>query len=495
MNRYLSLNRPLGYVIYLLTLMLIIPLWGCGSDSGTARREPIVIGAIDLRPHSYTENGKIIGVDVDVSTQAASSAGVDYTLEIGVNATELYNKTKAGPNRAIIGINYAEARKNDFKWVGPVSKSGFVIFTKKNSELGVGQDAAKNIPSIAVVSGWLETITLENQGFKNLRYFDTYEQAFTAFVNGDVKAIASDLMQFGYTIRGKYSITNDFDVCFSYKSAYYYIAFSKDVADSVISSMQSSLDELTRSGKTYEMLKKYFPTVPRYMSPDILQLLSEYAPPRNYYTGSVNNYQVAGSSVEIVNEIQKMLGGYASSISMTSWVDGYATVQELPNSALFTTARTPERENLFQWVGPIATMTPRFYTLKTSNINANTLEKTKVLKVGTPTQWYTYDYLKNSGFANIVTTYYPADSFKQLLNGVTDAIYIDAESIDWLCKETGVSRATLVQQPVETPQRQGYIAFSLNTPRKIIDDWQKALDAIKATGIFDRILLGWSGAV
>jgi len=495
MNSHLSVKRAPSSVIYLLILLLSTTIWGCSGDPGVIRTAPIVIGAIELRPHSYTENGKIIGMDVDVSTQVASSAGVDYTLEMGVNSTDLYNKTKAGPNRAIIGINYAESRKNDFKWVGPVSKSGFVVFTKKNSGLGVGQDAAKIIPSIAVVSGWLETITLENQGFKNLRYFDTYDQAFTAFVNGDVKGIASDLMQFGYTIRGKYSITTDFDVCFSYKTAFYYIAFSKDVSDSVVSSMQSSLDELTRSGKVYEVLKKYFPNVPRYMSPDTLQLLSEYSPPRNYYTGSINNYQVAGSSVDIVNEIQKKLGGYASSISMTSWVDGYATIQELPNSALFTTARTPEREKLFQWVGPIASMTPRFYTLKAANIIADTLEKAKALKVSTPTQWYTYDYLKNSGFANIVTTYYPTDSFKQLLKGESDAIYIDAESIDWLCKETATPRDTIAQLSVETPTRQGYIAFSLNTPQKTVNDWQKALDAIKADGTFDRILLGWGSGI
>lgn len=476
-------------------LLLSISLWGCSGDSG-GTSTPLVIAGIEMLPHSYRENGKIVGLDVDVSAQVAGNAGVDYRLEIeDISFTELYNKTKAGPNRAIIGINYAESRKNDFKWVGPISKSEFHIFTKKGSGFGLGQAAAKNIPSIAAVPGWLETTTLENQGFTNLTYFDTYEQAFAAFINGDVKAIATDLMQLAYTIRGKYSITATFDTIYSYKSAFYYIAISKDVDDRVISSMQSSLDDLVKNGRVYEILKKYFPTAPKFMSPDTLQLFSEYSPPVNYYTGPLNNYQVAGSSVEIVNEIQKRLGGYASNIFMTSWFDGYATVQELPNSALFTTARTPERENLFQWVGPIATMTPGFFTLTAAHITADTLEKAKALKVTTPTQWYTHDYLKSNGFGTILTSFYPADSFAQLLKGEADAIYIDAEAIDWLCKESGITRDTLSKLPVETPQRQGYIAFSLNTPKTTVDQWQKALDAIKVEGLFDIILLGWDSTL
>ncbi len=497
MDRYLTEKQILKTIVCLITLLSAVFLSGCGGDSASnsgVKSTPLVIAGIDMHPHIYKENGKIVGLDVDVASQVASDAGVDYRVEMeNISFTDLYNKTKAGPNRAIIGINYAESRKNDFKWVGPISKSEFIVFAKKGSGFGFGQAAAKNIPTIAAVPGWLETTTLEKQGFANLKYFTTYDEAFAAFINGDVNAIATDLMQLAYTVRGKYSISATFDIIYSYKSAFYYIAISKDVDDKTISSMQNSLDELVKNGAVYETLKKYFPTAPKFMSPDILQLFSEYSPPLNYYTGPLNNYQVAGSSVEIVNEIQKRLGGYASTISMTSWTDGYSTVQELPNSALFTTARTPERENLFQWAGPVATMSPAFYTLKAKNINADTLEKAKALKVATPTQWYTHDYLKTNEFTNILTSFFPADSFAQLLKGEADAIYIDAEAIDWLCKESSTSRDTLSRLPIATPQRQGYIAFSLNTPKSTVDKWQTALDAMKVEGAFDVILLGWDG--
>jgi polar amino acid transport system substrate-binding protein len=144
-------------------------------------------------------------------------------------------------------------------------------------------------------------------------------------------------------------------------------------------------------------------------------------------------------------------------------------------------------------VGPVATLTPRFYTLDNANITATTLNEAKALRISTPDQWFTYYYLVDNGFGNIVGNAYTAvDSFQQLLDGTSDALFMDAESIDWLCNETGTPRDSILQLPInDPPQQQGYIAFSLNTPQETVARWQAALDAMKADGTFDRIFLGW----
>ncbi len=41
-------------------------------------------------------------------------------------------------------------------------------------------------------------------------------------------------------------------------------------------------------------------------------------------------------------------------IEMLPWARGYKRVLSEPNTCLFSTTRTEERENLFKWVGPIA---------------------------------------------------------------------------------------------------------------------------------------------
>jgi polar amino acid transport system substrate-binding protein len=492
MNCNPLLIRVARPILCFLTLLFGIALGGCNDSGG---KDPLVISGINMLPRFYQSGGKITGLDVEIATLATRNAGVEYRLVMEGSATDAYNKTKAGPNRALLGINYSEARKDDFKWVGPISKSGFYVFAKKSAGFGssIGLEACKRIESIAVVGdGWLETITLENLGFDNLHYYPTYEEAFAAFDRGDVEAMASDMLQMGVAILGKYEVA-DIDFCMCYKTAFYYMAFSKDVDDRVIHSIQGSLDTLTSSGRTFEILKTYAPDAIPQMNPGLLQLFMEKAPPFNFRTGPLLQYQPAGSSVDIVNTIQIRLGGYVSSISSINWFDGYANVLELPNSALFTTARTAERENLFQWVGPIATLTPRFYTLDNANITATTLNEAKALRISTPDQWFTYYYLVDNGFGDIVGNAYTAlDSFQQLLDGTSDALFMDAESIDWLCNETGTPRDSIFQLPInDPPQQQGYIAFSLNTPQQTVAQWQAALDAMKADGTFNRIFLGW----
>lgn len=501
MNHYLFVSRVTRPVIYLFTLLLSIAQCGCSGDSGNSNTKiktvPLVIAGTDQQPYIYQDGGKIVGWDAEIATLAASNAGVEYSLVMENNFTDAYNKTKAGPNRALIGISYSKERKDDFKWVGPTTKTLFYIFAKKSYGYGtaIGLEACKKIKSIAVVGdGWFETITLENLGFKNLRYYPTYAEAFAAFDRGDVEAISSEMALMSVTAKaqGKYTLS-DVDLCMCYKYAFSYIAFSKDVDDRVINSIQSSLNTLITSGKAYEIFKGNSTNVIPSMSPGLLQLFTESAPPFNYVTGPPLKFQPAGSSVDIVNAIQVRLGGYISPISVTSWFNAYANVLELPNSALFTTARTAERENLFQWVGPIATMTPRFYTLKTRNITAATLNDAKTLRVSTPDLWYTYDYLVSNGFGKIVGNSNTAvDAFNKLLDGTADALLMESEAIDWLCQETGTPRDSIFQLPITDPQQEvGYIAFSLNTPQQTVAQWQAALDAIKTEGAFDRILLGW----
>ena len=491
MNCNPTVERTARPFIYFLTLLLSTGLWGCSSNS----TQPIVIVGTEQQPHIYQDGGKIVGMDADIATLAASNAGLNYSLAMESSFRDAYDKTKAGPNRALVGINYSKERKDDFKWAGPTSKSGFYIFAKKSTGIGssIGLELCKNIESIAVVNdGWLETISLEDLGFANLRYYPSYKEAFAAFDHGDVKAMASEMLQMGYAIVGKYAVT-DIDFCMCYKTAFSYMALSKDVDDSVANSIQSRLDVLIASGKTYEILQTYVPEAIPQISPGLLQLFMEVMPPYNFHTGPLLQYQPAGSSVDIVNTIQVRLGGYVSSISSMNWFDAYANVLELPSSALITTARTAERENLFQWVGPIATMTPRFYALKANNIAAATLNDAKALRVSTPDHWYTYDYLVSNGFGKIVgNAYTAADSFKQLLNGTADALLMETEAIDWLCNETGTPRDTIFQLPiVDPPQQNGHIAFSLNTPQETVAQWQKALNAMKDDGTFGRILLSW----
>ncbi|EAT17114.1 transporter substrate-binding domain-containing protein [Desulfuromonas acetoxidans] len=475
-----------------LLLLLSAFLWGC-SDSSHHTSTPITISVVEMSPNSFTQNGEIVGIDVDTATAAMDEAGVDYVVEMEQSSTVAYDNTLNGSNRALLGIGYSAERQDLFKWVGPTSSSGYYVFAKKDSGLGstLGLDGTKALDSIAVVTGWLETTSLEDLGFDNLVYYATYDEAVGALLDGDVQALASDGKQLAYKVQGQFSFSDDFDVCFGYKSAFYYIAFSKDVSDEVVAAVQASLDDLIKTNETLAILQRYFPDANETMLPDVLQLFTEVAPPFNYYSGSIVDPDIQGSSVEIVDAIQSR-NDYAANVKITGWIDAYATVQYLPNSALFTTARTAEREGLFQWVGPIATLRGSFYTLRDSGITITTLEEAKALgSVATPSNWYTHDYLLANGFDNIVaTSFSPLDAFNQLLSGEVDALFMYDEGINWLCDTTSTPTEDIVKQFEETYD-EGYVAFSLTTPTSTVEQWQQNLDAMKQDGTFEGIWQSW----
>lgn len=278
-----------------------------------------------------------------------------------------------------------------------------------------------------------------------------------------------------------------------YRTVYYYVAFSKDVSDAVVEKVQNAIESLIENQTTASIMHKYFPKMPAEYIPGTIQLFTEVAPPYNFGTGHDTTRQVTGSAVEMVNEIQAR-SGYVNKINLSTWTDAYTPPQYLPNSAVFTTARTPERESMFQWVGPLCSFRTFYYTLASSGISIETLEQAKALKsIATPVGWYTHDFLIKNGFNNIVATAVTSqDAFMQLFSGEVDALLLAEEHVKWLSLENGVLPGVMTRQ-MEALNFDGYIAFSLNTPVKLVHQWQSNLDAMKADGTFENIRKKWFG--
>lgn len=79
-----------------------------------------------------------------------------------------------------------------------------------------------------------------------------------------------------------------------------------------------------------------------------MTLITEDAAPFNY----TEDGKLTGVTTGVVREIARRLG-IDCDIEVLAWTRGYQRLRSEPNVALFTTVRTPEREALFHWVGPL----------------------------------------------------------------------------------------------------------------------------------------------
>jgi polar amino acid transport system substrate-binding protein len=463
---------------------------GCKKD--TLKDYTIDVSCIEFTPNCFIEDGHIIGYDVDIAVQAIQDAGAQVDVKLSDSWDEFFNATLKGPRRALLTVGYSAARKNLFKWAGPTSQGIYYIFAKKKSGIGAlsSIDAAKTIASIGVVKNWLETTTLEGYGFKNLVYYNTYDEALAAFKSDQVKAIGSDIFHLTKKLPAGY-YDQEVEAVTRYHTAFYYIAFSRDVDDAIVEKCQNAINAMIESRKTLAIMQKYLPTITPQYVPGTIQIFTEVAPPYNYSTGSGATFKVEGSSTEIVNEIQRR-NGFTNNIGITTWSDQYAIAQYLPNTAIYSTARTPEREWLFKWVGPISSLRTCFYTLTSSGIKIETVAQAKALtSIGTVKGWYTHEYLKNNNFQNaVVTALTPVEAFNQLINGQVQALLIADSRVKWMADNAGIASSAITEH-IEVINYKGCIAFSLNTPAAIIQQWQNNLDAMRADGTLKTIWDKW----
>ena len=86
-------------------------------------------------------------------------------------------------------------------------------------------------------------------------------------------------------------------------------------------------------------------------------------PPYNYTDG---NNVVSGFSSEIILELVKRTKLTMSNNRMQSvnWARAYKLLQENADAALFSMTRSEKREDIFKWLGPIASRTIWFWKLK-----------------------------------------------------------------------------------------------------------------------------------
>ena len=144
-------------------------------------------------------------------------------------------------------------------------------------------------------------------------------------------------------------------------------------------------------------------------------------------------------AVEIVTEILHRLGERAD-IEIVPWARGYSLALDRPNVVLFSTTRLPQREKLFKWVGPLYTQRWGFYAKNGSNLSISSLEDgKKVGSIGTYLNDAKEQFLKDKGFANLVTTNKNTSNIRHLINGDIDLWVSSDFNMPYLAQQAGVS--------------------------------------------------------
>lgn len=217
-----------------------------------------------------------------------------------------------------------------------------------------------------------------------------------------------------------------------------------------------------------------------------LTILTEEYPPISF----ARDGMLTGMAVDVVREIQRRVGNQ-DDIQLQPWLRAYRSLQEQPDTVLFTVARTAEREKQFKWVGPIAPINGGIYAVRSHWTGPNNLDEARKAKsILVVRGWFTQQQLEYMGFTNLYPVNDPPQMAKMMRNGRAPLMATDTATaaLQWL--QAGGKPDELLLVEVFS-HNSSYIAFNRATPDTVVQAWQAALDAMKKDGSYSEIFSRW----
>jgi polar amino acid transport system substrate-binding protein len=218
-----------------------------------------------------------------------------------------------------------------------------------------------------------------------------------------------------------------------------------------------------------------------------LNILTEDYPPLNFRV----NGDITGQATEVVRELIRRTGTDAE-IIMTGWQEAYQAALDQADTALFSVAMTPERKDLFQWVGPVTVLDTNLYAPTGLDTNIASLDDArKIDSIATVSGYYSEDLLKNEeGFTNLRSYPDEASALRALLDGEVQLLASNNTVIPAVLENLGLSTDE-IESAFTISTDMSYIAFSKDTSPLLVAKWQEKLDEIKDQGIFAEIYSRW----
>ncbi len=224
-----------------------------------------------------------------------------------------------------------------------------------------------------------------------------------------------------------------------------------------------------------------------------LTYLTEQFPPYNY----LEDGKLQGISVDLLEMAWERMDAdlNRSAIQIFPWKEGYQEALDKNNAVLFSTARLPQREQLFKWAGPIGPIRNVLLVKKDRNISIAAQEDLKKYKIAAISDDSAVQMLLDSGLTkdDLVLEKSSRPIIDMLQNGSIDAWAYGDVAGNWLIDKAGANPNDF-RAAYELGQTDYYYAFNRRVPDFTVQSFQEAIDYIKTNkdgkdvSDYDRIL-------
>ena len=224
---------------------ILVLLAGC---AGTSNAPSLQLVTEDYPPITFMKDGKVTGFATEVVQEILKRLNQPDNIKM-MAWDDAYNLALKEKNVLLFSTTRTEQRETLFKWVGPIGSYNDILYAKSGSGIVINNlEDAKKVGKIGVVDGWFSKEFLTGLDFKNLESTKLPAENAKKLVEGKVDLCAFTdttapeiLKEAGYSM-------DQIAPAYVIKTYEFYIAFSKDTSDAIVSEWRRSFEEMKTDG-------------------------------------------------------------------------------------------------------------------------------------------------------------------------------------------------------------------------------------------------------
>jgi polar amino acid transport system substrate-binding protein len=456
--------------------LLVVLMIGAGCTTvKTETKDNLTFYTEQYPPYNYLENGTPTGIMVDMLNSTMQEMGkgpVDIRVACWTSA---YQTVLTTPNTVLFATSRTSDREQLFKWAGPVLTEKAVVFSYRERPVAVNStDDLKRyrIGTVADDAAIGKLLTLGVPDGQIVVAADPLTM-IKQVQNG-----TTDLFAYGegaghFWIGQAGTRPGLFTTVATIGEEPVYYAFNRNTSDQTVQAFQQALNKTTQKDLN-RVLATYLPE--RGLAQ--LTYLAEEARPYNYEA----NGTVQGISVDLLNATLSRLDvpANATSVRIVPWTEGYASAQNNSSTVLFSTSRTPDRENLFLWAGPIGRNDYVLFADRTRNLSITNDTDLARYRIGAVTDDIAVQYLAAHGVPKdrLVLDANATSGIKRLASGEID-LFAYAVQPGHIVLNRTVTNPEQFQEVYTIGGSDFYYAFNRNVSPLLVSAFQHGLDDVK----------------
>lgn len=250
------------------------------DSSGTSRYDRIIgkyvpsIGLADLQylteewaPFNYEENGNATGISVDILGAVFSNMGVNRT-RADVRIVPLAEGFRAAQDSGTVLFSIVRTPEREplYRWAGPFTRSGFVIYAPRSRNITITNDSDLNRYRIGAVRSSIENDLLASRGINKSSIVpgEDPEECLRMLEKGQIDLWATGDLAGRHQMIRTAADPNAYEIVSTLSEYDFYFIISRDVPETLVNAFQDGLDSV-RTRRDEKGVSEYERILYRYL--------------------------------------------------------------------------------------------------------------------------------------------------------------------------------------------------------------------------------------